>query len=153
MLPWILGFYLSIKFGELLVTEEINLLFTSGKYSLLFWAELIIGVIIPIVMFSIKKVRFNRIATLVGALLVAAGIVMNRFDASWFAVLPLDNIHYSPSWMEIAILAGVFSGVLLVYTLIANYFPVFSETVCHDESVSHNSQKTKLEQVKATIGD
>jgi Ni/Fe-hydrogenase subunit HybB-like protein len=148
-----LGFYLSIKLGELLVTEEINLLFTSGKYSLLFWAEMIIGVIIPIVMFSIKKVRFKRTATLVGALLVTAGIVMNRFNASWFAILPLDNIHYSPSWMEIAILAGVFSGVLLVYTLIANYFPVFAETVCDDDRVSKDGHKVKLEQIKATLGD
>jgi Ni/Fe-hydrogenase subunit HybB-like protein len=142
LLPWILGFYLSIKLGELLVTEEINLLFTSGKYSLLCWAEMII-----------KKVRFNRTATLVGALLVTAGIVMNRFNASWFAILPLDNIHYSPSWMEIAILAGVFSGVLLVYTLIANYFPVFAETVCDDDRVSKDGHKVKLEQIKATLGD
>ena len=55
--------------------------------------------------------------------------------------------------MEIAILAGVFSGVLLVYTIIAHYFPVFSETVCDDECVSHVRREVKLEQIKATIGD
>ena len=153
LLPWILGGYLSLKLGELLITEEIGLLFTSGKYSLLFWVELIIGVAIPIVLFSIKKVRLNRTATLVSALLVVAGIVMNRFNASWFGVMPIDDIHYTPSWVEISILAGVFSGVLLVYTLIAHYFPVFSETVCEDDCVPHSSHKAKLEQIKATIGD
>ena len=153
LLPWILGFYLSLKLGELLITEELNLLFTSGTLSLLFWAELLIGVILPILLFSIKKARLNRGWTLIGALLIAAGIALNRFNASWFAIEPIDNIRYSPSWMEVAILAGVFSGVLLVYTLIAHYFPVFSETVCDDDCVPHSSQKAKLEQIKATIGD
>ena len=104
-------------------------------------------------LFSIKKVRLNRTATLLSALLVAAGIMMNRFNASWFGILPIDNIYYSPSWMEIAILAGVFSGVLLVYTIIAHYFPVFSETVCDDECVSHVRREVKLEQIKAATGD
>jgi len=153
LLPWILGGYLSLKLGELLITEEIDLLFTSGTYTLLFWTELIIGVIFPMVLFSIKKVRLNRNAALVSALLVAAGIVMNRFNTSWFGVLPIDNVHYSPSWMEIAILAGVFSGVLLVYTLIAHYFPVFSETIGEDDRVIHDGYKTKLEQIKTTTGD
>jgi Ni/Fe-hydrogenase subunit HybB-like protein len=148
MLPWILGFYLALKLGELLITEELNLLFTSGKYSLLFWAELLIGVVIPIVLFSIKKVRLNRIGTLVGALFVAAGTMMNRFNASWFAIKPIDGTHYSPSWMEVAILAGVASGVLLVYTLIAQYFPVFGET-------QHEQRNKFLRQDRenATVGD
>jgi len=153
LMPWILGLYLSLKLGELLVAEELDLLFTSGIYSLLFWAELIIGVVIPIVLFSIKKVRLNRTATLVSALLVAAGIAMNRFNVSWFGVLPIDDTYYMPSWMEVAILVGVFSGVLLVYTLVAHYFPVFSETVCDEDCVSHGSHRTNLEQIKATTGD
>jgi len=78
---------------------------------------------------------------------------MNRFNVSWFGVLPIDDTYYMPSWMEVAILVGVFSGVLLVYTLIAHYFPVFSETVCDEDCVSHGSHRTNLEQIKATTGD
>jgi Ni/Fe-hydrogenase subunit HybB-like protein len=128
LMPWILGFYLSLKLGELLITEKLSLLFTSGFYSWLFWTELTIGVIIPIVLFSIKKIRLNRTATLISALLVAFGVVLNRFDTSWFAVKPINGIYYFPSWMEVAILVGVASGVMLVYTIIAHYFPVFEET-------------------------
>jgi len=129
LLPWVLGFYLAIKLGELLVTEELDLLFTSGKYSVLFLAELVIGVIIPIILFSIKKVRFSRNWTFIAASFVAAGIVLNRFNVSWFGILPVEGITYTPSWMEVALLIGVFSGVLLVYTIVAHYLPVFEETV------------------------
>ena len=129
LMPWVLGFYLALKFGELLVTEELGLLMTSGKYSLLFLTELVVGAIIPIILFSIKQVRLSRIGTLIGALLVAAGIVLNRFNATWFALKPLEGVTYSPSWIEAALLVGVASGVLLVFTLISTYFPVFVETV------------------------
>jgi len=151
LLPWILGSYLSLKLGELLVTEELGLLFTSGKYSLLFWGELLIGVIMPAVLFSIKKARLSRGWTLTGALMVAAGIAMNRFNASWFAIEPIGDARYFPSWMEIAILAGVFSGVLLVYTLIVHFFPVFSETI--SASPTRLQQQPQTESLANTTGD
>ncbi len=128
MLPWILAFYLTLKLGELMITEELNLLFGSGIYSLLFLAEIGVGVFLPIVLFSIKKIRWSRAGSLAGAILVAFGIVMNRFNASWFAIKPLDGAHYSPSWMEVAILAGVAAGVLLLFTVLSTYFPVFDQT-------------------------
>ncbi len=128
-IPWILAFYLALKLGELLLTEELGLLFTSGTYSVLFLSELLIGVVIPIGLFSIKKIRLSRAGSLISALFVIAGIVMNRFNVSWFAMQPIGGAQYSPSWMEVAILVGVASGVLLVFTLISRFLPVFKETV------------------------
>jgi Ni/Fe-hydrogenase subunit HybB-like protein len=127
-MPWILGFYLALKLGELLLTEELDLLFNSGAYSVLFLVELTVGAVIPLILFSIKKVRLSRVGSLISALFVIAGIVINRFSTSWFAMTPVDGVLYSPSWMEVAILAGVGSGVLLVFTLVSRFFPVFKET-------------------------
>jgi len=129
LLPWILGFYLILKLGELTLTGELGLLFTSGIFSVLYLSELVIGVVIPIILFSIKKIRSNRTGALIGALFVAAGIVLNRFDVTWFAVKPLHGVTYFPALLEVALLVGVISGVLLVYTLIAHFFPVFAETM------------------------
>ncbi|MBN2148122.1 MAG: polysulfide reductase NrfD [Anaerolineales bacterium] len=127
--PWVLGFYLALKLGELLVVEELELLFHSGIYSVLFGAELVIGVIIPIILFSIPKVRWSRAGSLVAALFVAAGTVLNRFNATWFSIKPLNGVIYIPTWIEVALLVGVFCGVLLIFTLISHYFPVFVETM------------------------
>lgn len=153
-IPWILGFYLALKFGELLITEELGLLFTSGFYSVLFWAEIIIGVIIPIILFSIRKVRLSRTWTLIAASFLAVGIIMNRFDTSWFAIKPIDGIFYSPSWMEVAILLGVFSGVLLIYTLIAHFLPVFSETIPDNpECLDKEEKLLNMKGTEAAAGD
>jgi Ni/Fe-hydrogenase subunit HybB-like protein len=127
--PWVLGLYLVLKLGELEIVGELNLLFSSGKYSILFLMELVIGVIIPIVLFSFKAVRHNRVASMLSAFLVMGGVILNRFDASWFAIRPVAGETYSPHWMEVAILVGVASGVFLVYTLVGRYFPLFDETI------------------------
>ncbi|MBZ0286368.1 MAG: polysulfide reductase NrfD, partial [Anaerolineae bacterium] len=42
-LPWILGFYLVLKFGELIIAGEFDLIFEGGLYTVLFWTEIIVG--------------------------------------------------------------------------------------------------------------
>lgn len=127
-LPWILSFYLVLKFGELLIAGELDLLFSSGHYSVLFWAELIIGFFIPIGLFALKRVRTSRKASLFGAFMIMAGVILNRFNVTWFAMNPVDGETYSPHWMEVAILVGVVAGVITVYSLVARYFPIYEET-------------------------
>ena len=128
-LPWLLGFYLVLKLGELQITDELGLLFSSGAYSLLFGAELIVGVLIPIILFAFRWVRTSRLGSMVGALMIIAGIVLNRFDVTWFALNPGSGQIYMPHWMEVAIVVGIAAGMVLIYSLIARYFPVFEETV------------------------
>ena len=129
LMPWFLGFYLLIKLVDLIYFHKLNLLFSNGIFSILYLAELIIGVVIPIVLFSRKETRSNPKNSFIAALFVAVGIALNRFNISWFTIKSLNGITYSPSWIEIALIIGIFSGVLLVYTLLAHFFPVFSETV------------------------
>lgn len=130
-IPWILAFYLVIKFGELVITSEWDLLTTSGTYGTLFWAEIIIGCLIPIGLFASRRVRFSRSASLIGALFIIAGTILNRFDVTWFAIAPRNGESYSPHWMEIAILVGIVAGLITVYSLVARYLPVYEETAIY----------------------
>ena len=151
LLPWILGLYLLMKIGALAFSGAFSLLFTSGVLSVLYLAELVIGVIVPILLFFIRRVRSSRIASLIGALFVAVGIVLNRFDVTWFAIRQLNGVSYFPSWIEMALLIGVGSGILLVYTLAAHFFPVFAETV-RIRSVSDKASSS-LHPAKMPVGD
>ncbi|MBK7456211.1 MAG: hypothetical protein IPJ46_21565 [Anaerolineales bacterium] len=54
--------------------------------SILFWAEILIGVVTPIVWFSIQKNRVSDNGLLTGAIIILAGMILNRFNVSWFAV-------------------------------------------------------------------
>ncbi|MAS35588.1 MAG: Ni/Fe-hydrogenase cytochrome b subunit [Anaerolineaceae bacterium] len=146
--PWILGFYLVLKFGELIIANELHLPFEGGLYTFLFWAELIVGAVIPIILFAFKQVRYSRAGALFASLLVIAGVVLNRFDVTWFAMRPVDGQTYSPHWMEVAILAGVVAAIILVYSLVARYFPVYEETVAYQRQPRTIEQR-RLEEAHA----
>lgn len=144
-LPWILGVYLVLKLGELEVMGELHMLFDSGKYSILFLTEIVVGMIIPIVMFASRRVRHNRTASMIAALMVMFGVVLNRFNASWFAIEPVAGVEpYQPHWMELAILVGVASGVFLAYTLIGRYFPLFEETMVVEKGAKETAVVPQL---------
>lgn len=134
-LPWILGLYLVLKFGELLWAGEVELLWTQGGYSMLFWTELIVGAMIPIVWFNLKRVYRSRLLSLMGAILVLGGIFLNRFDAAWFALRPVAGYTYIPSIAEILIQMGVICGIITVYTLVGHYLPLFEGTIRPEEDV------------------
>ncbi len=127
--PWILSFYLVLKFGELMITDELHLLFWSGIYSWLFWAEVILAVI-AIALFSFKKVRNDRVFAMVASFFALGAVVLNRFNVTWFAIRPvLGEKLYTPHWMEVGLVTGIMAGVVLVYLLVARYLPVYEDSM------------------------
>ncbi len=153
-IPWTLGVYLVLKLGELLITDELHLLFNSGIYSVLFLAELVVGAVIPMILLSFKRVRHSRVGVLTASLLVLAGVVLNRFDVSWFAIKPVNGQIYTPSWMEVAILVGVLATAVLAYSLVAHYFPVFEETAeVIEEKKARKRRMGRILHPRAAAGD
>ena len=126
-IPYILGLYLFIKILDLIIAQEIGLIFSAGHYSLLWWGEVLIGVIIPIVLLSIPTVRNNRMAVFWSSFLVVAGIIFNRFNVGIFGLAMRPGYSYTPHWMEIAISVGLVADALLVIWLAYRYLPVHTD--------------------------
>jgi Ni/Fe-hydrogenase subunit HybB-like protein len=134
-LPITLGVYLVLKFGELAVAGDLHYLFTSGVMSVLFWAEIIIGVLTPMIWFSIKKNRESASGLLTGAVITLLGLILNRFNVSWFGVkhpdpltyMPtfMSNVKYFPTFPEVAVSIGIFSAGIMAFGLAAKYLPLF----------------------------
>jgi Ni/Fe-hydrogenase subunit HybB-like protein len=135
VIPYVLGVYLLIKFFELFYSGDAQYLFTSGTLSVLFWAEILLGVLFPIIWFSFKMNRQSPMGLFIGAVILLFGMIINRFNVSWFAVKHANPITYmpafmgpatySPSWMEIAITIGIFSFGIMAFGLAVTYLPVF----------------------------
>ncbi len=140
-IPIVLVIYGLLKFGELAVAGDLGYLFTSGAMSILFWAEILIGIITPIVWFSIKKNRESANGLLAGAIIVLGGMILNRFNVSWFAVKHPDPMFYMPTFMsnvkyfptlpEVAVSLGIFAAGIMAFGLAAKYFPVFESEHSH----------------------
>ncbi len=126
-IPWVLGLYLILKFGDLAAVGELGLLFEGSLLTGLFWLELLGGVVLPLVLFALPAVRQSRTGLLVGALLVVAGVVLNRFDVSLVGLTRPAGSGYFPHWMEFAITLGIVSAGVLAFGLVARYLPLFVE--------------------------
>jgi Ni/Fe-hydrogenase subunit HybB-like protein len=141
VIPIVLALYLVIKFSQLTIAGDLKYLFTGGLMSLLFWAEILIGGITPIVLFSIKRIRQSANGLLLGAVLLLLGMILNRFNVSWFGIthpdpityLPtfMSNIHYIPSLPEVLVSIGIFSAGILAFGLAVKYLQVFEEEGPH----------------------
>ncbi|MCP4168760.1 MAG: Ni/Fe-hydrogenase cytochrome b subunit [Chloroflexi bacterium] len=127
-LPYILGLYLLLRLGDLLIAGEFALIFTSGIYSVLFLIELAIGVIIPLILLTSSAVRRNRTLLFLSALLVVLGLILNRFNVSLNALTPRQGTTYVPSAMELSITIAVVAAGVLAYVLANRYLPIM-----HDE--------------------
>jgi Ni/Fe-hydrogenase subunit HybB-like protein len=135
VIPVVLGIYLAIKFGQLSLAGDLKYLFTGGLMSVLFWAEILVGVVTPIVMFSIKCIRQSPYGLLLGSIVLLVGMILNRFNVSWFAVqhpdpltyMPtfMSAVHYFPSLPEVLVSVGIFSAGILAFGLAVKYLPVF----------------------------
>ena len=126
-LPWALGFYWVLRLGELLGAGEFALIWSSGNYSLLFLGEVVLFGVAPMVLFSMRSIRMNRWASFLSGQVVLFGVLLNRFNTTWLGFLPVEGYQYTPSWMEVAIQAGVLAATVVVYSLAAHYLPLFED--------------------------
>jgi Ni/Fe-hydrogenase subunit HybB-like protein len=130
--------YLVIRFTQLALAGHLHLLFTSGSMSLLFWSEILVGSIIPIALFSQKKIRENPKTLFIGAIFVVGGLMFGRFNVSWLAITHSDPLTYVPSFMsnvdyfptlpEVAVSFGIVAAGVLAFNLAAKYLPLFEHS-------------------------
>jgi Ni/Fe-hydrogenase subunit HybB-like protein len=118
--------YLAFKLGDLAYRGALPLLFTSGKASMFFNLELLIGVIVPIALYAMKSVRESVNGLLTAASFVIVGTILNRFNVNFFAQAG-PNTHYFPSLWEILVTVGLVALMVLLYRLAVTYLPVFHE--------------------------
>ncbi|NQT04699.1 MAG: Ni/Fe-hydrogenase cytochrome b subunit [Dehalococcoidia bacterium] len=134
-IPYILGLYLLLKVIDLMAVGEIGLIFLAYPQNMLWWGEIIVGVILPIILFSMPGVRQNRNAVFWSSVLVIIGLVLNRFNVSMLALGMRPGTIYFPHWMELAISVGLVADALLVILLAHRLLPIVS----HGEAIEGSS--------------
>ena len=130
--------YLVLKIGDLLLAGEFGLIFGSGRFSLIFLAEIVIGVIVPLVIFA-SSAREREGGLLAGSICTVLGMLINRMSIAWFALNPPPPpphtvpVTYFPHWMEWGVAIAAVAAGILFYSLAVRYVPAFRETVTEGE--------------------
>jgi len=132
ILPWTLGVYLLVRLWSLFFYSE-GPHFDRPGLSFLFCLELL-AFAIPFLLFCRKSVQNDDRLRTVAAVLVIAGLVLNRFNVSLFGMMDPSRI-YLPSLIETLVTLGIIAAHILFFVLIAKYFPIFEH---HPETVDYS---------------
>jgi len=124
--------YLIIRFGDLLFTGDLGAVFAFDKWSILFWIEILLMAILPIILYSQKSVRKTKSGLFWTSLLAVLGVFLNRFNPMFSGgPRPTGALYveasYFPTWIEFAVQIGVLAAAALVWYLIARTLPVFKD--------------------------
>jgi len=131
---WVLLVYLLVKIGDIVFSGEFGLIFAGTWESNLFIIELLISVIIPLIIFSIPRMRYNPAGQWIGSLMVVVGMIFNRINVSGISMLRATGDMYVPSWMEVSISLGVVSGAALVFLFAIEKFHIWDHRPKHPEA-------------------
>jgi len=126
-IPLLLGIYLAFKLGDLFVRDAFVYLMEFNKFSIAFYIEMLVGVVIPLIMFNFKKVVTTPIWLFVASAMVVIGVLINRINNFIIAYQPYYATEaYVPSFGEISVTIGFIALLVLFYRAIVMIFPVIS---------------------------
>jgi len=93
----------------------------------MFLLEIGLGVLLPIVLLAIPRVRVTQSGLVTGAILVVLGFVMHRLNVSVTGMERVAGVRYLPSWMEIAVSLALMAAGFAIFGWAVRYLPIFDE--------------------------
>jgi Ni/Fe-hydrogenase subunit HybB-like protein len=119
----ILAIYGTIRIQDLLERDALQYAFRGGYHALLFAGEFLLGVVAPILLLLLPRIRATRGGLFAASILVLAGFAANRMNTVVTGLEGWPNRTYFPSWQEVAIGLGIaalgFTGFALLSKLLA----------------------------------
>jgi len=118
--------------------EGLALLINTTPYGTTFWIiEVLLGGLVPTVIFFSRKLRENDWMLMLACLLTIAGVVLLRWNVTISGlVVPQDwspgvaflfpRISYTPTLPEIGAFLGIVAYALAGFTLAVRYLPIFT---------------------------
>ena len=122
-----LGVFLVWKVEDLSGRGNLKLVFQVTPESVMFWGEMGIGVVLPIILFSIKRVRHSRQGLFFAALLTVLGLVVGRLNVGVTGMVR-GTTNYWPNWQEFAVSIMLCALAMLAFGLIVKFFPIFEHS-------------------------
>lgn len=118
--------FLVAKIVDMTVQGNWPLLLAWNKASFFWVAEMMIMVIIPIILYSIKNVQTSETGLLIASTMVVVGVVFDRFNVNFFAQAGTGTFYFPAIW-EIMVTVGLLAAIVMLYRLAVMHLPVFHE--------------------------
>ena len=133
-----LAVYLVLKIQDIIGYHLTPLLLRMNIEAVLYWAEILLGVVAPIILIVQPRIRASKSGLFYSALFVVLGFILNRLNISMTAIERYSGTSYFPSWMEVSVTLMVVAIGFAVFRLAVKYLPVFSHNGHAEESAKYD---------------
>lgn len=124
-MPVLMGLYLVVKIGDMLVRGTYTYLLDNSVQSNSFIVEVLFGVILPFTLLLFRKVRRSSGLLFFASTLFVLGILLNRINVFLVSYTPPYIIDsYFPAVGEIFITVGLIAALMFLYRVFVFVFPV-----------------------------
>jgi Ni/Fe-hydrogenase subunit HybB-like protein len=121
----VLSVYGILRLEDLLHRGVLKLLLQPGYEMYLFWLEISLSLILPLLLLSQKKIRSTAQGLYLAAVLVVLGFITNRLNVSITGQESAAGMHYVPKWTEIAVTGAIIAAGFALFGLAVKYLPIF----------------------------
>ena len=117
--------------------DALTRLQATTPYSLTFWWwEIVLGLIVPAGILLVQRLRRDDRAMLVGLGLLVFGVIVNRWNTTLSGLIApphwspgvlggVVTASYTPTWVELAVSAGIIGYAWLAFTLAVRYLRIY----------------------------
>ena len=147
----VLCVYGTLRFEDLLHRGMLRLTLVPSYEMYLFWLEISLSLILPLIVLSQRKLRSSAGGLYVAAVLVVLGFITNRLNVSITGLESSAGIHYVPKWTEIAVTGAIIAVGFALFGLAVKYLPIFPAE--EQPPVVHFEAVTKAETMLSHAGD
>lgn len=121
----VLALYLALRLRDLVARDALATLFPLTLASWLFLAEILLGVVVPMVALASPWTRQSpkRLAITQG--MVVLGFILHRLNVSITAVEAATGYRYVPAVAEFVVTTGLVALGMLAFCAACTYLPVF----------------------------
>ncbi len=121
----VLSVYGILRFEDLLHRGVMQLALVPGYEMYLFWLEISLSLVLPLILLSQRKIRASAGGLYVAAVLVVLGFITNRLNVSITGLESAAGLHYVPKWTEIAVTGAIIAVGFALFGLAVKYLPIF----------------------------
>lgn len=124
---WVLIIYLVLRVVDLIYRGHFLDMFNGTVPANLFLAEMVLGVVLPIILFAMPAVRQTTRGLIAASLLAIGGVILNRMNVVFTSMYEAMGGSYFPHWVEFSISIGLVSLLIMAYCFFVENFKIMPE--------------------------
>jgi Ni/Fe-hydrogenase subunit HybB-like protein len=121
----VLGVYGILRFEDLANRGALRLAFHLGYETYLFWLEISLAIVLPLILLSQRRVRSSAGGLYFSSVLVLLGFITNRMNVSITGFEGSTGVRYFPKWSELAVTGMIIAIGFALFGLAVKYLPIF----------------------------